>query len=75
MTHYVHELTDVERTFGVTLAQVQHLLPKGLFIDFGEAFVLPQDTEPALATSTARAAFGGDNAEYADRTYLDRPVY
>lgn len=71
---YTLELSDIEIDSGVTLEQVQDLLPKGLFIENGEKFVLPADTAPALAGSVARCAFGAD-AQFLGLNQLSQPVY
>jgi len=67
-----HTLTDTEIACGVTLEQVAELLPKVLLRN--DRVILPEDTPPALATSTARCAFG-EPAVFAGHNQLGQPVY
>ena len=65
MAHYTHTLTDIEVACGVTLDDVAQALARGYMIDRdGIAFVMDPNTPPALASSTARCAFGGREAEF-----------
>ncbi len=74
MTAITHTLTEIEAACGVTLEQVADLLPKGLFIKDGTRYVLPENTPPALGTSTARAAFGRP-AQFLALNQFGQPVY
>lgn len=67
---YTHELTPIEIECGVTLDDVARELPRGAFREDGSVFVVSRDTAPAVAFSTARAAFGGVSVDYIGRTRL-----
>lgn len=71
---YTHVLTEVEQACGVTIEDVARVLPQGLFIRDGAAFMLPKLTPPALAASVARCAFGGANVEFSHLS-SGYPVY
>ena len=72
MAVYVHTLTDIETASGVTLDAVARELPRGVFREGGETFVVSEDAAPALASSVARCAFAGAPVEYVGRTVLGR---
>ena len=76
MTTYVHTLTEGEIACGVTLERVAEILPQGLFLQVGtySGFMLPKLTPPALASSVARCAFGGQEVEFCHLTQ-GYPVY
>lgn len=74
MSYLNHELTETEIAAGVTLEQVADLLPKVLIRSDGSKIVLPADTSPALAGSTARCAFAGP-VDFAGFNQLAQPVY
>lgn len=57
MSYYKVELSETEKACGVTLADVAHWLPLGLFLDHGTAFALPDSVGPALGVAVARTAF------------------
>ena len=69
MRTYTHTLTELEIACGVTLADVARELPRGVFRENGDTFVVSADCGPALAGSVARCAFGAP-AEYVGRTLL-----
>lgn len=75
MNIYTHTLTDIEIACGVTLEQVQQVLPRVLLRDGGARVVMPIHTPPALASSVARCAFSGAEAEFAGTNALGNPVY
>ena len=72
MSHYTHELTIIDRACGVTLEAVARELERGVFRENGTVFVVSDDVSPAVASSTARAAFNGLDVEYSGRSYLGR---
>lgn len=74
MPHITHVLTPVEIECGVTFDAVVECRAKGLFIQDGTKFVLPENTSPALAGSAARLAFSRP-AEFLGFNQLRHPVY
>ena len=58
MSHYVHQLTELELACGVTLADVARELPRVMIRDSGATVVVDATLSPALANSVARASFG-----------------
>lgn len=72
MKNYTLELTEIEIACGVTLEQVQELLPKVLVR--GGRVIFPALTGPALASATARAALASP-VEFAGLNSLGMPVY
>ena len=72
MTTYKHTLTEIEIACGVTLEQVQDLLPKVLVRNGRVVFL--EDTPPALASSVARCAFAAP-AMFAGLNSLGMAVY
>lgn len=73
MGHYVHELTDIEESCGVTLEQVANELPRVAVRENGTVWV-DADLPPALAGSVARAALGAP-AEYLGMNIAGVRVY
>lgn len=71
MNTYKLELTEIEIACGVTLEQVQQVLPKALVRSY--KVVLPSDSSPALAAATARCALAAP-AEYVGM-FNGCPVY
>lgn len=71
-TTYIHTLTELETACGVTLEDVARELPRGVFREGGDTFVVSEDAGPALAGSVARCAFGGAPVECVGRTMLGR---
>lgn len=69
---YVHVLTEIEIACGVTLEQVYDLRPRVLVRE--DRVFVPAETPPALASSTARMAFGGP-AKFAGLNQLGMLVY
>lgn len=57
METYKLELTEIETACGVTLEQVQQVLP--LVAMRSDYVLLPKDTPPSLAGAVARCAFAG----------------
>lgn len=74
MTTIHHTLTTIEAACGVTLEQVAKMRTKILLIENGEKAVFPQFTSAALASSTARFAFGSP-AKFAGFNNVGLPVY
>lgn len=72
MATYTHQLTEIEMMCGVTIEEVAEELPRGVFRDNGETFVVAGDLGPALAGSVARCAFAGAEVDYIGRTPLGR---
>ena len=72
MSTYTHTLTDIEQACGVTLEDVARELPRGVFRESGETFIVDAGLPPALAGSVARCAFAGKPVEYVGRTSLGR---
>jgi len=66
-------LNKLEVACGVTLADVQFYLPRGVFREHDSVFVVDEDVTPAVGLATARCAFGMDESpEYIGRTALGR---
>lgn len=72
MSTIKHTLTETEIACGVTLQQVQEVLPKALVNN--DRVIVPADVAPALGSSVARCIFGKP-AEYAGHNQLGLPVY
>lgn len=72
MSYYKLELTEIEVACGVTLEQVQEVLPKVLVRN--ERVIFPKFTPPALCGAVARCALA-ENAEFAGLNSLGLPVY
>lgn len=72
MSHYTHELTEIEHACGVTLEAVARELERGVFREGGAVFVVSEEAGPAVASSTARAAFKGADVEYLGESWLGR---
>lgn len=73
MTEKKFTLNDLEIACGVTLEDVQHYLPRGVFRDNDRVFVVDEDVTPAVGLATARCAFGIDHSpEYVGKTPLGR---
>ena len=72
MKNYTLELSEIEVACGVTLEQVQELLPKVLVRN--GVVIFPKDTGPALAGATARCALARP-AVFAGLNSLGMPVY
>lgn len=70
MNAYTHTLTPIERACGVTLEDVARELPRGVFRQGGQTFIVSEDAGPALAASVARCAFAGQPVTYVGRTLL-----
>lgn len=70
MTSYTHELSEIDRLCGVTLEDVARELARGVFRQDGAVFVVADETGPAVAASTARAAFKGEEVEYLGRSII-----
>ena len=68
--HYKHELNEMDRLCGVTLEDVAEELARGVFRQDGTVFVVSDDAGPAVAASTARAAFKGAEVEYHGRSII-----
>lgn len=68
------ELTPIEHECGVTVDDVLELRRKIAFIDDSRAIVFPLYTGAALASATARYAFGED-AAFSGLSRYGQPVY
>lgn len=66
-------LNQLEIACGVTLADVQFHLARGVFREDDTMFVVDEDVTPAVGLATARCAFGMEESpEYIGRTALGR---
>lgn len=72
MNNYTLELSEIEIACGVTLEQVQDLLPKVLVRE--GAVIFPKYTGPALCGAVARCALATP-AQFAGLNSLGMPVY
>lgn len=71
MSTYTFVPTELEAACGVTTDDVARELPRGVFRDHDELFVVSADLPPALAGAVARTAFGGP-VEYVGKHLLGR---
>ena len=72
MGYHKFELSDWDIKLGVTLGDVQAVLPQVLVRD-GRVF-LPTNVSPAVGGAVARSALGG-KAEYVGMNEFGMPVY
>lgn len=72
MNNYTLELSEIEIACGVTLEQVQVLLPKVLMRN--GAVYIPANTGAALAGATARCALAGP-VDFQGVNVLGMPFY
>ena len=70
---YKLELTEIEIACGVTLEQVQDVLPKVL-VRNNVGVIFPETVSPALAGAVARCALAGA-AEYSGHNQFGQAIY
>lgn len=74
MSVYKLELTEIEVACGVTLEQVQEVLPKVL-VRRGELAIMPDGLSPALCGAVARCVFAGAGIKFQGLNMFGQPVY
>lgn len=74
MSVYKLELTEIEVACGVTLEQVQEVLPKVL-VRRGELAIMPDGISPALGGAVARCVFAGAGIKFMGLNAFGQPCY
>lgn len=74
MSVYKLELTEIEVACGVTLEQVQEVLPM-VYVTTDGLAIFPGGYSPALCGAVARCVFAGAKGEFKWFNSFGQPVY
>lgn len=74
MNAYKLELTEIEVACGVTLEQVQEVLPM-VYVTTDRLVIFPSGYSPALCGAVARCVFAGAKGEFKWFNSFGQPVY